>query len=83
MYRKEVNKAYTFMFLCRGLIHTTLLFVVQVRLRTEVLCTPSSTRSGFEFMTTDHNSTFHVTETFALTSRPSVASPFPTYLQWL
>ena len=28
-----------------------LIFLVQVQLRTEVLCTPSSTRSGFELMT--------------------------------
>ena len=45
------------------------IFLVQVRLRTEVPCTPSS---GFEFMTSSHDSTVHVTETPALTTRPSV-----------
>ena len=51
--------------------NSCMLFLVQVRLRTEVLCTPSSTWPGFELMTPDHDSTFHVTETFALTTRPS------------
>ena len=34
---------------------------------TEVLHTPSSTQPGFELITPNHNSTFHVTETPALT----------------
>ena len=50
-------------------------FLDQVRLRTEVLCTPSSTRSEFELIwPLDHDSTFHVTKTPALTTWPSVAS---------
>ena len=35
-------------------------------IRTEVLllCTPSSTQPGFKLLTSDHDSTFHVTETY-------------------
>ena len=45
------------------------IILVQVRLRTEVLCTTSS----------DHNSrpTFHVTGTPAVTTRPSVTKEYP------
>ena len=51
-----------------------ILFSVQVQLRTDVLRTPSSTRLGFE-LTTSRSwqlHTFHVTETAALTTQPSV-----------
>ena len=46
--------------------------LVQVQLRTEVLHTPNSTQQGFE--PPDHDSTFHVTETPVLTTKPSVTS---------
>ena len=36
--------------------------------------TPSSARLGLELMTSRHDSTFHVTETPAITTRPSVTS---------
>ena len=48
-------------------------YAVQVRLRTEVLCTPSSAQPGFELMTS--RSREYVIETHALTTRPSVAHP--------
>ena len=48
--------------------------LVQVGLRTEVLRTPSSTQVGFELRPPDHDSTFHVTEMPALTTRPSMTS---------
>ena len=57
-----------------------IIFFVQVWLRTEVLCTPSLTRPVFELMT-DYDSTFHVSETPALTTRPSVTSLYPDMLQ--
>ena len=42
---------------------SSIIFLDQVRLRTEVLRTPGSTRLGFELMT---SRSFHVTETPAL-----------------
>ena len=51
---------------------------VQVEFTTDVLCTPSSTRSGWNLWLSDHDSIFHATETPALTTRPSVTSSFIT-----
>ena len=51
------------------------IYLVRVRLGTEVLRIPSSTRLGFELMTSknhDSRPTLHVTETPALTTQPSV-----------
>ena len=50
------------------------LFLVQVQLRTEVPRTQSSTQPGLNSWPSDHDSTVHVTETPALTTRPSVTS---------
>ena len=53
------------------------IFLVQVRLRTEVLRTPKFDPTGIrthDLQPPDHDSTFHVTETPALTTRPSVTS---------
>ena len=47
------------------------MFLDQVRLRTEVLHTPSST-VGSNSLPPDYDSTFHVTGTPALTTRPPV-----------
>ena len=47
--------------------------LIQVQLRTQVASTPSSTREGFELMT---SRSFHVTETPALSTRPSVTSNY-------
>ena len=60
-------------------IKTDKIILFQVRLGTEVLHTRSSIRSGFELMTSksrppDHDSTLHVTETLALTTRPSMTT---------
>ena len=44
----------------------------QVQLRTEELLTPSSTRPGSNSSPPDHDSTFHVTKTHAVATRPSV-----------
>ena len=46
----------------------------QVRLRTKVLRAPSLTRPGFKLRHPDHDSSFYVTETPALTTWPSVTS---------
>ena len=52
-----------------------IVFFVQVRLRTEALCIPSSTPSGFKLMTSrSWQYAFHVTETPALTTWPSMVS---------
>ena len=48
--------------------------LVQVWGRTEVIHTPSSTDRGSNSWPPDHDSAFHVTETPALTTRPSVTS---------
>ena len=50
--------------------------LVQVRLGTEVLRTPSSTRPGFDSRPPDHDRTLYVTETPSLTTRPSVTFLF-------
>ena len=50
------------------------IFLVQVRLRTEVANTPSSTRPGSNSWPPDYDSAFHVTEMPALTTRPWVTS---------
>ena len=54
------------------------IFLVQVRLGTKVLCKPNSNRPGFKLMTSDRDCTLHVTETPALTTRPSVALKYLT-----
>ena len=51
-------------------------FLIQVRLRTEVPCTPSTTRLGFELMTSRSWQHIHVTEMPAITTWPSVTSPW-------
>ena len=57
---------------------TALIFIFgSSTLRTEVLCTPSSTGLGFKFMTVGSKfMTFHATEMPALTTRSSVTSCF-------
>ena len=52
------------------------LFLVQVRLRIEVLCTPSSTWLGFELMTYGSWQYIYVIEVSALTTQPLVNSFF-------
>ena len=53
-----------------------LYYFVQVQLTTEVPCTPSLTWPRFELLTSrrNHDSTFHVTETPALITWPSVSA---------
>ena len=60
------------LFISRGSV--LVLFLVQVRLRTEVPSTQSSTIPGLNSWPPDHDSTVHVAEMPALTTRPWVTS---------